>query len=100
MQITQSGCQLWNFGMQATSPDDQILNQSVTNQNIQIQKKYKSDFKKYFSAMSCKEHNGYPAEHNGYPAEYNSYPGVTRSPIELWGQLIKLEPHTIGQIWI
>ena len=40
-------CQLWNQAMQVTSPEDQILNQFGTNQNMQIQKKYKSDFKKY-----------------------------------------------------
>ena len=47
MQVTQPGGQLWNQAMQVTSPDDQILNQFGTNQNVQIQKKYKSDFKKY-----------------------------------------------------
>ena len=38
---------LWNQAMQVTLPDDQMLNQFATNQNVQIQKKYKSDFKKY-----------------------------------------------------
>ena len=41
MQVTQPGGQLWNQAMQVTSPDDQILNQFATNQNVQIQKKYK-----------------------------------------------------------
>ena len=46
MQVTQSGCQLWNQAMQVTSPD-QILNQFATNYKIHTLKKYKSDCKKY-----------------------------------------------------
>ena len=47
MQVTQPGGQLWNQAMQVTSPDDQILNQFATNQEMNIWMKYKPDLKKY-----------------------------------------------------
>ena len=37
MQVTQPGGHLWNQAMQVTLPDDQILKQFATNQNVQIQ---------------------------------------------------------------
>ena len=45
MRVTQPGGQLWNQAMQFLSPDDQILNQFAGNQNMQIQKKYKSELR-------------------------------------------------------
>ena len=36
-RVTQPGGQLWNQAMQVTLPDNQILNQFATNQNVQIQ---------------------------------------------------------------
>ena len=50
IRVTQPGGQLWNQAMQFMSPDDQILNQFAGNQNMPIQNKYKSDFKKYFNS--------------------------------------------------
>ena len=57
MRVTQPGGQLWNQAMQVMPPGDQMLNQFATNQKINNQMKYKSDFKKYCKSEIEKYNN-------------------------------------------